>query len=147
MPCLPTLSDFAQQAAGADYVPVYRRLVSDTLTPVTGFHHLDSGSVACLFESVIGGEKVGRYSFVASDPYLLIEAYERRVTMTKYARDGGSATETETIECDNPLELLRERVAAVRVAHAPHLPPLCRGRRGLRRVRHGPLRRAPPERP
>ncbi len=40
-------------------VPVYRRLVCDSLTPVSAFHKIDSGRCACLFESVVGGEKVG----------------------------------------------------------------------------------------
>ena len=56
-------------------VPVYRRLVCDSLTPVSAFHKIDSGRCACLFESVVGGEKVGRYSFLAADPFFEIEAY------------------------------------------------------------------------
>ena len=61
-------------------MPVYRRLVSDSLTPVSAFHKIDAGRCACLFESVVGGEKVGRYSFLATDPFFEIEAYGRRVT-------------------------------------------------------------------
>ena len=48
------------------------------LTPVSAFHKLDRGPCACLFESVIGGEKVGRYSFLAADPFLQIEARGQR---------------------------------------------------------------------
>ncbi|MEM9185415.1 MAG: anthranilate synthase component I [Planctomycetota bacterium] len=130
MPAHPTFAAFQQQAAGADYVPVYRTLVSDTLTPVTGFHHLahnpgDGGAVACLFESVIGGEKVGRYSFIASDPFLLIEASGRDVTVTDYGPSGEATAERLT--SDNPLELLRERIARVRVAPTPDLPPFVGG--------------------
>lgn len=127
MPCHPSYETFATQAADADYVPVYRRIVSDTLTPVTGYRLLASGAVSSLFESVIGGEKVGRYSFVASDPYLLIEAFDRRVTITQFDRSGAGADEVETIDCENPLELLRERIAAVKVVHPPELPPFVGG--------------------
>ncbi|MEN1681581.1 MAG: anthranilate synthase component I [Planctomycetota bacterium] len=123
----PAAADFAAQAGGVDYVPVYRRLVSDTLTPVTGFHRLNSGAVACLFESVIGGEKVGRYSFVASDPFLLIEAAGRTVTERRFDRNGRVVEESETVDCPNPLEVLRERVRGVRVAHPPDLPPFIGG--------------------
>ncbi|MEM6798701.1 MAG: chorismate-binding protein, partial [Planctomycetota bacterium] len=132
MPHRPEFTDFASQADGADYVPVYRRLVSDTLTPVTGFHHLagddgEGGAVACLFESVIGGEKVGRYSFVASDPFLLVEARGNQVTETEFDRFGEVARRTETNDCDNPLELLREAIGRYRVAPTPGLPPFVGG--------------------
>jgi len=55
----PDLTTFRQLARDHQLIPVYRRLVSDTLTPVTAFHKIDTGGSACLFESVIGGEKVG----------------------------------------------------------------------------------------
>lgn len=124
----PSLDEFSRLAAEADYVPVYRRLVSDTLTPVTGFHHLDEGAVACLFESVIGGEKVGRYSFVASNPHLLIEAYDREVTISHFDRTNpNESTCQEKLASENPLELLRRRVSEVRVAEPEGLPPFVAG--------------------
>ena len=86
MPHFPTYNEFQALAATADYVPVCRRLLSDSLTPVTGFRAIDDGRSACLFESVIGGEKVGRYSFVASEPYLLLEASGTAVTATEFGR-------------------------------------------------------------
>ena len=54
----PDLATFRSLAKEHQLIPVYRRLVSDTLTPVTAFHKIDTGRSACLFESVIGGEKV-----------------------------------------------------------------------------------------
>ncbi len=134
MPHLPAFDDFAQLATTADYVPVCRRLISDSLTPVSGFREIDDGKTACLFESVIGGEKVGRYSFLASEPYLLLEASGTTVTATEFGRpaelnDGGkAATPNSTqFECDNPLDELRRRVSAVRVAKVAGLPPFVGG--------------------
>ncbi|MEM1304237.1 MAG: anthranilate synthase component I, partial [Planctomycetota bacterium] len=132
MPCSPDYAAFAQQADGVDYVPVCRRLISDTLTPVSGFHllagdHADAGPVACLFESVIGGEKVGRYSFLACEPFLLLEARGHRVTETELGRDGAVVATNEIADCPNPMDRLRDRVAAVRVAHPPELPPFVGG--------------------
>jgi len=60
-------------------VPVYRRVLSDVLTPVSAFHKIDDGGNACLFESVIGGEKVGRYSFLAAEPFVVLEAYGKTI--------------------------------------------------------------------
>ena len=53
----PDFSAFTKLATGVHLVPVYRRLIGDALTPVSAFHKLDAGSCACLFESVVGGEK------------------------------------------------------------------------------------------
>ena len=126
----PDFDRFQALAAGAQLVPVYRRLVSDSLTPVTAFHKLDAGRCACLFESVVGGEKVGRYSFLATEPFFEIEAYGRRVTTNAYT--GSSAGGTPTLvtrqfDSDNPLDELRRQVEAVRAVHLPELPPFCGG--------------------
>ena len=58
----PNFEAFTNLAKDHDLVPVYRRMLSDGLTPVSAFQKLDDGKDACLFESVIGGEKVGRHS-------------------------------------------------------------------------------------
>ncbi len=126
----PDLETFRRLAKDAELVPVYRRLLSDSLTPVTAFHKIDAGRCACLFESVIGGEKVGRYSFLATEPFFEIEAYGNRVTTNSYS--GVSAAGTPTLvtrqfECNNPLDELRRRVEAVRAVHLPELPPFCSG--------------------
>jgi anthranilate synthase component 1 len=116
----PDFDRFSKLAATADYVPVYRRVLSDVLTPVSAFHKIDDGGAACLFESVIGGEKVGRYSFLAAEPFLLLDARDRKVTIA-------SGSQEQQFDSDNPLELLRDRVRAVRVAKLPELPPFVGG--------------------
>ncbi len=114
------LSNVPIAAATHDLIPVYRRLVSDTMTPVSAFHRLDEGGSACLFESVIGGEKVGRYSFLAAGPYMELLAHGKRVTIIK-------GEVAETIESPDPLELLRQELNQVRAAHFPELPPFAGG--------------------
>ena len=129
-PHYPKLDAFQRLAADADLVPVYRRLVSDALTPVSAFHKIDAGRCACLFESVVGGEKVGRYSFLATEPFFEIEAYGQRVTTSAYSgvSAGGTPTlVTRQFDCENPLEELRRRVERVRAVHLPELPPFCSG--------------------
>jgi len=129
-PHYPDLVTFEKLAAGADLVPVYRRLVSDALTPVTAFHKVEAGRCACLFESVVGGEKVGRYSFLAAEPFLEIEAYGKRVTTNAYSgvSAGGTPTlVTRQFESDNPINELRRHVESLRAVHLPELPPFCGG--------------------
>ena len=117
---LPDSSRFAVLARESRLVPVYRRLFADSLTPLSAFARLDSGPAACLFESVIGGEKVGRYSFLAADPFLRLEARGTNVTITGPAG-------TETFESADPLAELERRMAAYRPARLPELPPFTSG--------------------
>ena len=79
----PEFKEFVQLARRSSVVPVYRRLVSDTLTPVSAFCKLNRGGSSFLFESVIGGEKVGRYSFVGAEPFLHFEAFGNEVRITQ----------------------------------------------------------------
>ncbi|MEN6558062.1 MAG: anthranilate synthase component I [Thermoguttaceae bacterium] len=126
----PDFKTFERLAVDGGLVPVYRRLVSDSLTPVSAFHRLDAGRCACLFESVVGGEKVGRYSFLAVDPFFEIEAYGRRVTTNAYSgvSAGGAPTlVTRQFDCDNPLDELRRQVESFHAVHLPELPPFCSG--------------------
>lgn len=64
----PDEQSFAQIAQSADLIPVYRQLLGDHLTPVTAFEVLGRDEHAFLLESVVGGERIGRYSFIATGP-------------------------------------------------------------------------------
>lgn len=130
----PDFQRFEQLAADADFVPVYRQLIADTLTPVTAFERLDNSTAACLFESVIGGEKVGRYSFLASDPFLWIKTYGNQVTIAEKKGQGktpSSASDvdwaTSSSKVANPFEILRQHIKAMKVAHLAELPPFIGG--------------------
>ncbi len=117
----PSLTQFASLAVEHDFVPVYRRLLSDTLTPVTAFRRLDDGGPACLFESVIGGEKVGRYSFLAANPIRRFTAKRRQIEVTESA--DGSVVSSES---DDPLDEFRKHFH-YRVAQLDDLPPFVGG--------------------
>src|SRR3954469_79920 len=102
---LPAFATFSKLAATADYVPVYRRVLSDVLTPVSAFHKIDDGGCACLFESVVGGEKIARYSFLAAQPFMLLEARAHDVSVVH--DPSGRTTEStssvaEEAHSDNP---------------------------------------------
>ena len=131
---LPDLDTFVQRAdsSGSDrLVPVYRQLVSDTLTPVSAFCRIGSGESAFLFESVVGGERVGRFSFVGSDPFLRIEAHGSNVTVTAVGDDPtGVLPETatgQTREVDDPLAELESLLHRYQAAPVTGLPRFCGG--------------------
>lgn len=117
----PSEDHFANLAVDHDFVPVYRRLLSDTLTPVTAFRLLDDGGPACLFESVIGGEKVGRYSFLAANPIRRFSARRTQVEVTD-----PSDQSVVRSEADDPLDAFRENFH-FSVAHLEGLPPFVGG--------------------
>ncbi len=121
MSAFPEFDTFEALARQFDWVPVYRRLLSDHLTPVSAFRLLDDGqSSAGLFESVVGGEKIGRFSFIAVGPRSRVTAYGRRVQW----HEGGQVTE---FECEDPLEFLSQKLGACTVAELPELPPFVGG--------------------
>ncbi len=129
-PHRPAFDDFARRAGDARFVPVYRQLVGDALTPVSAFRRIERPGPSFLFESVIGGEKVGRYSFLGTEPFLRFEARGKQVTITPTARPESS----RTFEQRRPVP--RPRIAPVRVHgdRPPRSPPLHRRGRRLRGV-------------
>jgi len=126
----PTFDEFTDLARDANLVPVYRQLTGDTLTPVSAFCKIQEGDWAFLFESVIGGERVGRYSFLGSGPFLRFQAYDRRVQIQEN-RPGNESTPRSPIwsefEHPDPLRLLEEKLAAYHSPHLPGLPRFCGG--------------------
>jgi anthranilate synthase component 1 len=121
MPHVPDLRRFSELARDHRLVPVYRRLFADGLTPLSAFARIESGSCGCLFESVVGGEKVGRFSFLGADPFMRLEA--RGTTVTIVHRDGTC----ETLESNDPLGELERRMVPFRPARLPELPPFTSG--------------------
>jgi anthranilate synthase component 1 len=117
----PSFEEFVELARGASVVPVYRQLIGDTLTPVSAFCKIQEGDWAFLFESVVGGERLGRYSFLGSGPFLRFQAHGHRVSIA------GPASPPVELEHPDPLRLLEERLAAYRAPHLPGLPRFCGG--------------------
>jgi anthranilate synthase component 1 len=118
----PTLEEFVELARHSSLVPVYRQLVGDTLTPVSAFCKIQEGDWAFLFESVVGGERLGRYSFLGSGPFLRFQTFGHRVKIQE--TPAGAAQE---FEHPDPLRLLEEKVASYRAPHVPGLPRFCGG--------------------
>jgi anthranilate synthase component 1 len=116
----PTFEQFRELARDYTVVPVYRRLIGDTLTPVSAFCKVQEGDWAFLFESVIGGERLGRYSFLGSGPFARFEARGQQVRIQTTNREGKAVV--EELEHPDPLRLLEERLARYRAPLLPELP-------------------------
>jgi anthranilate synthase component I len=122
---LPDRSRFDRLAQQHRFVPVYRRLLSDSLTPLSAFARLDTGSCGCLFESVIGGERVGRWSFLAAEPFLQFEARGTAVHLRGHTVDGLDID--ERFDCDDPFAELHRRMSDFQPARLEELPPFTSG--------------------
>src|SRR5262245_15508250 len=139
----PSFEEFTELARSASLVPVYRQLTGDTLTPVSAFCKIQEGDWAFLFESVVGGERVGRYSFLGAGPFLTFQSFDRRVLTQEWGRPARESTHAD------PLKALEELVAAFRAPHVPGLPRFSGGAVGyagydtVRYVEHLPD--APPD--
>ena len=72
---LTTFDEFKELARRGTFVPVYKEIVADLLTPVSAFLKIaEHSDYAFLLESVEGGEQVGRYSFLGKDPFLILKS-------------------------------------------------------------------------
>ena len=66
----PTIERFRELAGrGANLIPVYREVIADLETPVSAYLKVARGAYSFLLESVEGGERVARYSFIGTEPY------------------------------------------------------------------------------
>lgn len=111
----PDLEKVRQLSEKYNIIPVSFEAYADLDTPISIFKRLDEHSYCFLLESVEGGEKWGRYSFIGKNPFLVVKGSGRQ-TELKY-RGGRS----EVIE-SNPFEVLKELMSQHRGAPMKELP-------------------------
>ena len=141
----PGVSGFRTLATRHRIVPVWRELVADTLTPVAAFLQIveAGGGTGFLLESVEGGERWGRYSFVGRNPLATLSARGRSVT-TRGDLDLDDATGHRVSGDRGALAALEAVLAAFDSPDLPDLPPLHAGLVGylgydvVREVEHLP---------
>src|ERR1700740_2212668 len=81
---LPSRAEFLKLARTHTLVPLYRTLTADLETPVSAFLRLASDEPECfLLESVEGGEKIGRYTFIGIRPFRKIIGRGRSLSITE----------------------------------------------------------------
>jgi len=70
----PTLGEVRQLKSHGNLVPVYREIVADLETPVSAYLKVARAPYSFLLESVEGGERLARYSFIGAEPYLILKS-------------------------------------------------------------------------
>jgi anthranilate synthase component 1 len=104
----PSQDEFESLASRGNLIPVVREISADMDTPLSLFRRLDDGRTAFLLESVEGGEKWARYSFMGVGARAMFRARGQEVAWTE-----GGETRRFRVEGD-PLRLLRERLSRYR---------------------------------
>ncbi len=113
----PDFEQFSVLAQQGNFVPVYQEWVADLDTPVSAWYKVCAGQpYSFLLESVEGGEKLGRYSFVGCDPVWTLEARGPQTVQTH--RDG-----SQHIFEGDPFDALAACLAPYRPVTLPQLPP------------------------
>ena len=74
----PDFNEFREKTKEGNLIPVYKEIFADLETPLSAFLKL-KGKTGFLLESVVGGEKWARYSFIGSNPSLTIEGKGRNL--------------------------------------------------------------------
>src|SRR6202142_3536339 len=116
----PDYNEFARLARHATLVPVAKSISADLLTPVSAFLAVAAGETdAFLLESVEGGEKIGRYTFLGVRPFLRLESRGDQITIKR-----GRRVERRT---GNVFEVIKELLQQHRPATMEGLPPFTAG--------------------
>ena len=116
-----TYEEFLHLAEQGTVVPLVKTVMADLLTPVSAYLRIERQSPrAFLLESVEGGEKIARYSFLGCAPHTIVHARGNVVTIEK--ADGSQ----ETVEAPM-LDVLRDLMRPHRPVKLPGLPPFSAG--------------------
>lgn len=120
----PTFKEFQELAKTATLVPVAKAVSADLLTPVSAFLSFAAREpYSFLLESVEGGEKIGRYTFLGANPYLRLTCDEDGVVMHR-----GRKQEKVT---GDPIAVIRQMLDQHRPAQIRDLPPFTAGAVGF----------------
>ena len=116
----PDFKEFSQLAREATLVPVVKSISADLLTPVSAFLAIaEDEPDAFLLESVEGGEKIGRYTFLGVRPFLRLESRGSQIRIER-----GRKVETRTGDI---FQVMKELLRAHRPAAMEGLPPFTAG--------------------
>src|SRR2546425_3916769 len=105
----PTQDAFLKLAAQGNLIPVTRRLLADTETPLSAYRKIRGLGESFLFESVEGGEHLGRYSFVGCNPRAVVRQTKDCVDIL----ENGKTLESFRVGGPEPARRVRDGLEAV----------------------------------
>jgi anthranilate synthase component 1 len=125
----PTADEFLKLAPQGNLIPVARRILADLETPLSAYRKIRGQGESFLFESVEGGEHVGRYSFVGCNPRAVIRQDGQHIQMF----ENGRVTESFVVGRDvkDGLEVVEREMKKFRAVATPGLPRFTGGAIGF----------------
>ncbi|MEI8176427.1 MAG: anthranilate synthase component I [Candidatus Omnitrophota bacterium] len=124
----PDLKEFKRLSKKGNIIPIYRELSADIDTPVSCFLKIDNGKPSYLLESVEGGEKIARYSFLGTDPEVIIKSKGRSIEIISAKTGTRQKPSVRRFECKkDPLEEIRTLMKGYRFVAVKGLPRFCGG--------------------
>jgi len=133
----PTQEEFLKLASQGNLIPVARRLLADFETPLSAYRKIRGQGESFLFESVEGGEHLGRYSFVGRNPRAVIRQTGQRVEVVESGRSVESFTvskepaSTGALCVKDGLEVVERALKKFRAVPLPGLPRFSGGAVGF----------------
>ncbi|HUU50246.1 MAG TPA: anthranilate synthase component I, partial [Nitrospinota bacterium] len=112
----PSLEEFLKKTKKGNLIPVYIEVLADLETPVSAFLKLDQGDYSFLLESVEGGEKWGRYSFLGISPIQMFRSKGNKVEIIT-----NGMIEEKIVKRD-PLDFLKELISRYIPVETKELP-------------------------
>lgn len=123
---IPSFDQFQSLAVPGSIVPVYVPIAGDYLTPVSAFQRLRGTSAySFLLESVVGGERVARYSFLGASPRTVFEARGQHVTVVQQPDEKDASK--SVFKTADPLVDLEEQLGRGKAVRMPGLPAFTGG--------------------
>ncbi|MDQ8193524.1 anthranilate synthase component I [Coraliomargarita sp. SDUM461004] len=122
----PTRSEFKSLTAKGNTIPIYLDLTADCETPLGAYSKIRHQGPAFLFESIVGGERISRFSFLGANPRKVLRVFEKETTIQH--KDG--SVETIATPTD-PLNLIESEMAGYQPVELPDMPPFCGGAVGF----------------
>ncbi|MBI2174840.1 MAG: anthranilate synthase component I [Candidatus Omnitrophica bacterium] len=126
MKIVPSEKEFLKMSKKGNVIPVYGQMQADLETPVSAFLKLDDGRFSYLLESVEGAEKVARYSFLGSQPQVVISGSGRHVEFTEF-KEGQSVHVRRVETLKDPLKEIERFMSQFRFVPVQGLPRFCGG--------------------
>ncbi|MFH1062374.1 MAG: anthranilate synthase component I [Candidatus Omnitrophota bacterium] len=121
----PDLEQFKKLSKKGNVIPVYRELLADLETPVSAFMKIDNGDYSYLLESVEGGEKIARYSFLGNNPSLILRSKGQCLEILKKQGKGFKKTVIQSPE--GPLAQIKQIIKQYKFVNVDGLPRFCGG--------------------
>ena len=125
----PTRDEFIAKSRQGNLIPVWREVLADMETPVSAFRKIAQGRPnSFLLESVEGGERLARYSFLGTDPFLIFRSKGDTATVTE-----GGPRETIALKFGerDPLHVLKSLLGRYTYVPTPELPRFVGGAVGM----------------